>query len=44
MDTRTIQVYSEKEGRMIDVEVLNKEVDGRLNSVLCVMLVVDEDE
>jgi len=41
METKTIQVYSEKEGRMVDVEVINKEVDS---ANVCVMLVVDEEE
>ncbi|WDC83333.1 hypothetical protein PL321_11205 [Caloramator sp. mosi_1] len=44
MDTKTIQVYSEKEGRMVDVEVINKEADSRFANRISVMLVVDEEE
>lgn len=36
-----VQVYSEKEGKYVDVDVINKD-----NTVMvpCVMLVVDEEE
>lgn len=42
MENKTVQVYSEKLGKMVDVDVIEKESDGRL--VASVMLVVDEEE
>lgn len=43
MENKTVQVYSEKLGKMIDVDVIEKETDGR-SIVASVMLVVDEEE
>lgn len=43
MENKTVQVYSEKLGKMVDVDVIEKESDGRAIAA-CVMLVVDEEE
>ncbi len=42
MENKTVQVYSEKLGKMIDVDIINKDCDSR--RVASVMLVVDEEE
>lgn len=39
----TVKVYSEKLGKMVDVDVIEKESESRIN-VASVMLVVDEEE
>lgn len=41
MEHKTIQVYSEKEGKMVDVEVIGKDEKKMPPGV---MLVVDEEE
>lgn len=43
MENKTVQVYSEKLGKMVDVDVLEKEGEGLIR-VASVMLVVDEEE
>lgn len=43
-EIKTIQVYSEKLGKMVDVEIINKETDSRVTNAASVMLVVDEEE
>lgn len=42
MDKNTIQVYSNKEGKMVDVEIITK--DEKNVPTPGVMLVVDEEE
>ncbi len=43
MESKTVQVYSEKLGKMVDVDVINKESDDIIRTT-SVMLVVDEEE
>ena len=42
MEHKTIRVYSEKEGKMVDIEVISK--DEKRTPPPSVMLVVDEEE